>query len=297
LRGALARGGGPGRARLAAAWASSACRSRSVVVVVVRVFVLDGRPRSAVHPGLGGESFHILRLIGEYLVLHGRGGRKHWGWGGIITTRYRLVSQPNFSTFRGGRAMTADVGRNSTARFSGHCRGAAGGRLYQQMERVIVGPAQPCWNRLLIGPLLTGGPYSAGGRARPGQDAGGAQRLAQGPAPDLPPHPVSRPGPVCPADVIGTQIYNPAHRRVHHQEGPDLPRTASLADEVNRAPPPRCRAPCSKRCREKQVTIGDVSYRLEEAVPGAGDAEPHRAGGHLPTARGRRSIASCSRSN
>ena len=39
--------------------------------------------------------------------------------------------------------------------------------------------------------------------------------------------------------------------------------------------------------QERQVTIGDTSrHRLRRAVPRAGDAEPDRAGRHLPAARG-----------
>src|SRR5690242_21411448 len=50
-----------------------------------------------------------------------------------------------------------------------------------------------------------------------------------------------------PADVIGTQIYNPRTGEFTVKQGPVFANVV-LADEINRARP-RCSPPCSKRCR------------------------------------------------
>ena len=58
-----------------------------------------------------------------------------------------------------------------------------------------------------------------------------------------------------------------------------------LADEINRAPAKVQRA-LLEAMQERQVTIGDTTLPAARSVPGDGDAEPDRAGGHLPAARG-----------
>ena len=52
------------------------------------------------------------------------------------------------------------------------------------------------------------------------------------------------------------------------------------------AHPPRCSRRCSRSMQERQVTIGGETHPVPAAVPRDGDAEPDRAGGHLPAARG-----------
>ncbi len=64
-----------------------------------------------------------------------------------------------------------------------------------------------------------------------------------------------------PADVIGTQIYNPRTGEFSIKKGPVFANLV-LADEVNRAPA-KVQSALLEAMQEKQVTIGDTSYRLE----------------------------------
>jgi MoxR-like ATPase len=129
--------------------------------------------------------------------------------------------------------------------------------LYQQLDRVIVGQ-RVMLDRLLVG-LLTGGHILLEGV--PGLAKTLAVRtLAQGLhltfrriqfTPDL-----------LPADVIGTQIYNPRTGDFTIKKGPIFANCV-LADEINRAPA-KVQSALLEAMQEKQVTIGDVSYPLEE---------------------------------
>jgi MoxR-like ATPase len=65
-----------------------------------------------------------------------------------------------------------------------------------------------------------------------------------------------------PADVIGTQIYNPQSGAFTTRKGPIFANFV-LADEINRAPA-KVQSALLEAMQEKQVTIGDQSYRLEE---------------------------------
>jgi MoxR-like ATPase len=65
-----------------------------------------------------------------------------------------------------------------------------------------------------------------------------------------------------PADVIGTQIYNPQSGGFTTRKGPVFANLV-LADEINRAPA-KVQSALLEAMQEKQVTIGDQSYRLEE---------------------------------
>ncbi len=58
-----------------------------------------------------------------------------------------------------------------------------------------------------------------------------------------------------------------------------------LADEVNRSPA-KVQAALLEAMEERQVTVGGQTTQARAAVPGDGDAEPDRAGGHLSAARG-----------
>ena len=117
--------------------------------------------------------------------------------------------------------------------------------LYQQLERVIVGQ-RVMVDRLLIG-LLTGGHILLEGV--PGLAKTLAVRtLAQGLhltfrriqfTPDL-----------LPADVIGTQIYNQRTGDFTIKKGPIFGIASSLMKSTARRP--RCKAPCSKRCRKSR---------------------------------------------
>ncbi len=65
-----------------------------------------------------------------------------------------------------------------------------------------------------------------------------------------------------PADVIGTQIYNPRTGEFSIKKGPVFANLV-LADEINRAPA-KVQSALLEAMQEKQVTIGDNSYPLEQ---------------------------------
>ena len=65
-----------------------------------------------------------------------------------------------------------------------------------------------------------------------------------------------------PADVIGTQIYNPQSGGFTTRKGPIFANLV-LADEINRAPA-KVQSALLEAMQEKQVTIGDHSYKLDE---------------------------------
>src|SRR5256885_6264209 len=65
-----------------------------------------------------------------------------------------------------------------------------------------------------------------------------------------------------PADVIGTQIYNPQSGAFTTRRGPIFAHLV-LADEINRAPA-KVQSALLEAMQERQVTIGDTSYALEE---------------------------------
>ena len=65
-----------------------------------------------------------------------------------------------------------------------------------------------------------------------------------------------------PADVIGTQIYNPQSGGFTTRKGPIFANLV-LADEINRAPA-KVQSALLESMQEKQVTIGDQTYKLEE---------------------------------
>ncbi len=129
--------------------------------------------------------------------------------------------------------------------------------LYHEVERVIVGQ-RTMIDRLLVG-LMTGGHMLLEGV--PGLAKTLAVRtLARGLrltfsriqfTPDL-----------LPADVIGTQIYNPRSGEFSIKKGPIFANVV-LADEINRAPA-KVQSALLEAMQEKQVTIGDNSYILEQ---------------------------------
>ncbi len=65
-----------------------------------------------------------------------------------------------------------------------------------------------------------------------------------------------------PADVIGTMIYNQQKHEFVVRKGPIFANFV-LADEINRAPA-KVQSALLEAMQEKQVTLGDTSYQLEE---------------------------------
>ena len=65
-----------------------------------------------------------------------------------------------------------------------------------------------------------------------------------------------------PADLIGTQIYNPHSGEFTPKQGPVFANLI-LADEINRAPP-KVQSALLEAMQERQVTIGDTTYPLDD---------------------------------
>jgi MoxR-like ATPase len=129
--------------------------------------------------------------------------------------------------------------------------------LYAELEKVIVGQ-RIMVDRLLVG-LLTGGHILLEGV--PGLAKTLAVRtLAQ--ALRLTFHRIQFTPDLLPADVVGTQIYNPRTGEFTIKKGPIFANLV-LADEINRAPA-KVQSALLEAMQEKQVTIGDTSYLLEQ---------------------------------
>ena len=65
-----------------------------------------------------------------------------------------------------------------------------------------------------------------------------------------------------PADIVGTQIYNPKDTIFEVKQGPVFA-SLILADEINRAPA-KVQSALLEAMQEKQVTIGEESFKLPE---------------------------------
>src|SRR5437879_2250107 len=65
-----------------------------------------------------------------------------------------------------------------------------------------------------------------------------------------------------PADIIGTQIYNPQSGAFTTRRGPIFANLV-LADEINRAPA-KVQSALLEAMQEKQVTIGEQTFKLED---------------------------------
>ena len=65
-----------------------------------------------------------------------------------------------------------------------------------------------------------------------------------------------------PADVVGTMIYSPKNEEFHVKKGPIFTNFV-LADEINRAPA-KVQSALLEAMQEKQVTIGDHTFKLEQ---------------------------------
>lgn len=129
--------------------------------------------------------------------------------------------------------------------------------LIAEISRVIVGQ-EHLINRLLVA-LLSDGHVLIEGvpglaktlavRSLAATIAAGFQRIQF--TPDL-----------LPADIVGTQIYNPRTGEFTPRQGPVFTNIL-LADEINRAPA-KVQSALLEAMEERQVTLGDVTYRLPE---------------------------------
>jgi MoxR-like ATPase len=128
--------------------------------------------------------------------------------------------------------------------------------LYAEVGKVLVGQ-RGMVDRLLVG-LLTGGHVLLEGvpglaKTLAVRTLARALRLTFSRiqfTPDL-----------LPADVIGTQIYNPRSGEFSAKKGPVFANVV-LADEINRAPA-KVQSALLEAMQEKQVTIGDHTYPLD----------------------------------
>jgi MoxR-like ATPase len=130
-------------------------------------------------------------------------------------------------------------------------------RIHDELGKVIVGQ-QTMVERLLIGMLSNGHVLLEGvpGLAKTlaikslAQAVDGRYSRIQF-TPDL-----------LPADVVGTMIYNQAKNEFVVRKGPVFANFV-LADEINRAPA-KVQSALLEAMQERQVTIGDTTYRLDE---------------------------------
>jgi MoxR-like ATPase len=131
------------------------------------------------------------------------------------------------------------------------------GHVKEEMAHVLVGQ-EALVDRLLIGLLCNGHILLEG---MPGlaktlavKALGGSMMLGFARlqfTPDL-----------LPADLIGTMIYNPEQRSFEPKLGPIFSNLI-LADEINRAPA-KVQSALLEAMQERQVTLGDTSYKLPE---------------------------------
>jgi MoxR-like ATPase len=152
--------------------------------------------------------------------------------------------------------------------------------LYQEIEKVIVGQ-RLLLDRLMIG-LMTGGHILLEGV--PGLAKTLAVRtLARGLR--LTFHRIQFTPDLLPADVIGTQIYNPRSGEFTIKKGPIFANLV-LADEINRAPA-KVQSALLEAMQEKQVTIGENSYPIEQPFLVLATQNPIEQEGtyHLPEAQ------------
>ena len=130
-------------------------------------------------------------------------------------------------------------------------------RIRQEVNKVIVGQ-EKLIDRLIIA-LVTGGHILLEGvpglakttAVRTLADALGLQFRRISFTPDL-----------LPADVIGTMVYNPKEGTFSPKKGPVFTNLL-LADEINRAPA-KVQSALLESMQERQVTIGEGSYKLPE---------------------------------
>ena len=130
-------------------------------------------------------------------------------------------------------------------------------RLYAQTGKVIIGQ-RDMMDRLLIGLLSRGHILLEG---MPGLAKTLAiKALAQ--AVDARFSRIQFTPDLLPADIVGTQVYNPALAEFSVRKGPIFAHFV-LADEINRAPA-KVQSALLEAMQERQVTIGNETFALEE---------------------------------
>ena len=129
------------------------------------------------------------------------------------------------------------------------------GLLRQEMAKVIIGQ-EHLVERLLVG-LLTGGHILLEGLPGLAKTLA-VKTLAMGVHSDF--RRIQFTPDMLPADILGTQIYNPKDTSFEIKKGPIFS-SLILADEINRAPA-KVQSALLEAMQEKQVTIGESTFRL-----------------------------------
>ncbi|MBF0516452.1 MAG: AAA family ATPase [Nitrospirae bacterium] len=129
--------------------------------------------------------------------------------------------------------------------------------LMSELEKIIVGQRY-LLQRLLVGILANGHVLLEGvpGLAK----TTAVKALAQAIKTDF--SRIQFTPDLLPADIIGTQIYNPKDGTFSTKKGPIFSNII-LADEINRAPA-KVQSALLEAMQERQVTIGDNTYKLKE---------------------------------
>lgn len=149
------------------------------------------------------------------------------------------------------------------------------GRLFAEMNKVIIGQSY-LLERLLIAILADGHVLIEGvpGLAKTLSvktlsDVIGTRFQRIQFTPDL-----------LPADLIGTLIYNPKEGSFNIKKGPIFTNIV-LADEINRAPS-KVQSALLEAMQERQVTIGDTTYLLDDPFLVLATQNPIEQGGTYP---------------
>jgi MoxR-like ATPase len=130
-------------------------------------------------------------------------------------------------------------------------------RLREEIGKLLVGQRYVV-DRLLIG-LLTGGHVLLEGLPGLAKTLS-VKTLAQAIAADF--RRIQFTPDLLPADLIGTMIYNPRDGEFTTRRGPIFANII-LADEINRAPA-KVQSALLEAMQERQVTIGDETFRLPD---------------------------------
>src|SRR5574344_735114 len=83
-----------------------------------------------------------------------------------------------------------------------------------------------------------------------------------------------------PADVVGTMIYSQKNEQFQVKQGPVFANFV-LADEINRSPA-KVQSALLEAMQERQVTIGDKTYKLPEPCPAMATQNPIEQEGTYP---------------
>ncbi|WP_457578083.1 AAA family ATPase [Desulfomarina sp.] len=129
--------------------------------------------------------------------------------------------------------------------------------LRRELAKVIIGQ-EHLLDRLLIG-LLTGGHILLEGLPGLAKTLA-VKTLAKAVQTDF--RRLQFTPDMLPADIIGTEIYNPRQTSFEVKQGPIFA-SLILADEINRAPA-KVQSALLEAMQEKQVTIGEKSFPLPE---------------------------------